>query len=111
MSKPVTFEERERAQTAIRVANNNAITHGDLYQKHKGRARRQTPPPLPVVPAKTFSAAEWAQVSEILGRIGLIIGAMESDAVRKEYELLSASLPFMGDEYVRLTRALIGENK
>ncbi len=109
MSK--TYEERERAQAAIRTTNNNAITHGDLYHKHKGKARRQTPPPPPVTPAKTFSAEEWGFVVEVLGRIGLIVGTMERDADRKDYELVAASLPFMGDEYLRLTRALIGENK
>lgn len=101
-----TFEERERAQAVIRANNNNAITHGQIYSKHNGKARRQTVAPPPFT--KVFNAEEWALITETMGRLGTVYGNMEADAVNKEYELVAARLIFLEAELTTLTRRLIG---
>lgn len=106
-----TFEERLRAQAEIRANNNNAITHGQLWDKHKGKTPRQRVPPPPPAPAKTFTVAEWLAVTEVLGRLGTVFGNMEAEALSKEYELVAARLPFLESELESLTRHLIGSNK
>ena len=101
-----TFEERKRAQDIIRANNNNAITHGDLYAKHQGKAKRQkvAPPPF----TKVFNAEEWALITETMGRLGTVFGNMEADAVNKDYELVAARLVFLEAELTTLTNRLVG---